>query len=293
VGGVCTPRVTDQRYARGFTYPELMPVLTSRVVLCGDVSGLLEPRYYITHGAAEIKDAADTVYANFPIIGGVTLGVVFVLYWAAFSSLMIPLRAIISMCFAMGWTFGLSVLIYQDGVLEWTGFAPLSPTPGSPQLCWLIPVMAFSIMVGLSLDYDVFLVSRIVEYRAEGKGDVDSVLLGLAKTGRIIAAAGLIMAIAFFGLLLSDQASMNELSFFLVVAVMFDTFIVAIFLIPAMMGILGKANWWPKVMPPVVDTLGLVDANTSVEAPPPMVSTLGLVDANTSVEAPPPHRRLN
>lgn len=213
--------------------------------------GLLTPRYYITHGAAEIKDSADTVYRDFPIIGVVTLGVVFVLYWAAFGSLIIPLRAIVSMCFAISWVFGLSVLIYQQGVLQWTGVSALSPTPGSPQLCWLIPVMAFSIMVGLSLDYDVFLVSRIVEYRAEGKDDVNSVLLGLAKTGRIITAAGLIMAIAFFGLLLSNQASMNELSLFLVVAVMFDTFIVAIFLIPAMMGIVGEANWWPKVMPPI------------------------------------------
>lgn len=241
-------------------------------------AGLLEPRYYLTHGAAEIKDSADTVYADFPTIGGVTLGVVFVLYWAAFGSLIIPLRAIISMCFALCWVYGLSILIYEDGVLEWTGFAPLSPTAGSPQLCWLIPVMAFSIMVGLSLDYDVFLVSRIVEYRAEGKDDVDAVLLGLAKTGRIIAAAGLIMAIAFFGLLLSDQASMNQLSFFLVTAVMFDTFIVAIFLIPAMMGLLGPANWWPKAMPTVV-------ANTASPAP--------MVDGDTSVEVAPSQLRIN
>jgi len=74
--------------------------------------------------------------------------------------------------------------------------------------------------VGLSLDYDVFLISRVVEYRTEGRSDAESVLLGLAKTGRIITAAGLIMAIAFFGLLLSDQSSMNQLSFFLVVSVL-------------------------------------------------------------------------
>ena len=104
------------------------------------------------------------------------------------------------MCFAIAWVFGLSVLVYQNGILKWSNFAPLSPTPNGkdePGMCWLIPVMAFSIMVGLSLDYDVFLVSRIVEYRAEGKSDRESVLLGLAKTGRIITAAGIIMAIAF------------------------------------------------------------------------------------------------
>ena len=201
------------------------------------------------------------------------MAVVFVLYWVGFGSLMIPFRAIFSMCFAIAWVFGLSVLVYQNGILKWSNFAPLSPTPNGkdePEMCWLIPVMAFSIMVGLSLDYDVFLVSRIVEYRAEGKSDRESVLLGLAKTGRIITAAGIIMAIAFFGLLLSDQvtapyrlaltlrlltvvlagqASMNQLSFFLVIAVLFDTFVVSLFLIPAMMGILGSLNWFPKAMP--------------------------------------------
>jgi uncharacterized membrane protein YdfJ with MMPL/SSD domain len=65
------------------------------------------------HGAAEIKDAADTVYRLFPWIGAITLAVVFVLYWAGFSSLVIPLRAIVSMCFSLCWVFGLSVLIYQ------------------------------------------------------------------------------------------------------------------------------------------------------------------------------------
>ena len=112
----------------------------------------------------------------------------------------------------------------------------------------------------------MFLVSRIVEYRAEGKSDVDSVLLGLAKTGRIIAAAGIIMAIAFFGLLLSNQASMNQLSFFLVVAVLFDTFVVRLFLVPAMMGILGKANWWPARMPTpeaLVDVISTASSGTN------------------------------
>lgn len=211
--------------------------------------GVIEPRYYLTHGAAEIMDAADTVYSLFPTVAGGTLAVVLVLYCIGFGSIVLPIRAVISICFAAVWVFGLAILVYEDGVLQWTHYAPISPVNGSPRLCWLIPVMSFSIMVGLSLDYDVFLVSRIVEYRAEGKSDVDSVLLGLAKTGRIIAAAGIIMAIAFFGLLLSSQASMNQLSFFLVVAVLFDTFVVRLFFVPAMMGILGKANWYPMHMP--------------------------------------------
>ena len=83
-------------------------------------------------------------------------------------------------------------------------------------LCWLVPVMSFSILVGLSLDYDVFLISRIVEYRELGVSDEGSILFGLYKTGRIITAAGIIMAIAFAGLLMSEEGTMNQLSFFLV-----------------------------------------------------------------------------
>ena len=222
------------------------------------------------------------------------MAAVLFLYWLGFGSIIIPVRAIATMGFSLAWVFGLAVLVYQHGALKFMDFAPLSPTQPStagakPELCWLIPVMAFSIMVGLSLDYDVFLVSRIVEFRLEGKSDRESVLLGLAKTGRIItgpfgpypivslslslrsiilfvscflyrltdsacgmcAAAGIIMAIAFFGLLLSNQASMNQLSFFLVIAVLFDTFIVSTILVPACMSIIGSGNWWPLVVPAV------------------------------------------
>jgi len=196
------------------------------------------------------------------------MAAVLFLYWLGFGSIIIPVRAIATMGFSLAWVFGLAVLVYQHGALKFMDFAPLSPTQPStagakPELCWLIPVMAFSIMVGLSLDYDVFLVSRIVEFRLEGKSDRESVLLGLAKTGRIITAAGIIMAIAFFGLLLSNQASMNQLSFFLVIAVLFDTFIVSTILVPACMSIIGSGNWWPLVVPAVEAPTGQDDTPMS------------------------------
>ena len=121
--------------------------------------------------------------------------------------------------------FGGAVLVYQHGILNWTGLACFH-TINDAQLAWLIPVISFSIMTGLALDYDIFLVSRIVEYRQLGYDEDSAIMLGLHKTGRIISAAGIVMAIAFGGLFLADEPAMNQLSFFLVFSVLIDTFFV-------------------------------------------------------------------
>ena len=108
--------------------------------------------------------------------------------------------------------------------------------------------MSFSVLTGLALDYDIFLLSRIVEYRELGYDDRAAVTLGLAKTGWIISAAGLVMAIAFGGLLLAQEPAMNQLSFFLVVSVLVDTFLTRTILVPCIMDMLGERNWAPRQM---------------------------------------------
>ena len=100
-------------------------------------------------------------------------------------------------------------------------------------------------MAGLGLDYDIFLLSRVVEYVDNGHSTTDSIIHGLDKTGHIITAAGLIMAVAFGGLLFSNISILNECSFFLVVSVLLDTFLVRSILVPALMAIFGEWNWWP------------------------------------------------
>jgi len=111
--------------------------------------------------------------------------------------------------------------------------------------------------VGIGLDYDIFLLTRIREYRLMGYSTKDAIALGLSKTGHIITAAGIIMAIAFGGLLFSSIAIITMLSFFMVAAVLFDTFIVRSLVVPAVMGILGDANWWPGQVPKVTVSHGI------------------------------------
>jgi uncharacterized membrane protein YdfJ with MMPL/SSD domain len=103
------------------------------------------------------------------------------------------------------------------------------------------------------VDFSVFLLERCYEYREAGFSNRDSVVCGVAQTGSVITGAGTIMMLAFGGLLFSDNPSLNETSFFLVVAVVADTFIVRTILVPSVMILLGEANWYPRTNIPVLD----------------------------------------
>merc|ERR1711907_440536 len=98
---------------------------------------------------------------------------------------------------------------------------------------FMVPGISFQIIVGLSIDYDIFLLSRIIEYRDKGMDSASAVVEGLKSSGNIITAAGIIMAIAFCGMLFSVQPVLNELALFLIVAVLIDTFVVRTLLVPA------------------------------------------------------------
>lgn len=203
--------------------------------------------FYLGGGAGPGFDIVDKVYNRFPMAIGITTAVVVVLTGLAFRSVVIPIRAVFSLFLTLAFSYGIAVWVYQDGVLDFFSWAPLA---GSGAMCWLVPVMAFSILVGLGLDYDIFLLTRIREYRAMGVADpgddsASNVLMGLAQTGGVITAAGAIMAIAFLGLLFSGEPVLNQLSFLLVFSVLFDTLVVRSVLVPAMMTLLGRWNWWP------------------------------------------------
>jgi uncharacterized membrane protein YdfJ with MMPL/SSD domain len=107
--------------------------------------------------------------------------------------------------------------------------------------------MSFSIMVGLALDYDVFLVTRILEFRCSGYKHKSSIAAGLDATGGIITAAGIIMAVSFGSLLSSASPALNQWSFLLTTGVLIDTFVVRTTVVPALMAMVdGKHAWYPR-----------------------------------------------
>jgi predicted RND superfamily exporter protein len=204
-------------------------------------------KVYIQGSAAIAKDAVDAVLGAFPSVICVTLAVVFVLMACFFRSLVAPLRSIVSISLTLAFVFGLVALVYEHGILDWTGVRSWSSV--SDEVSWMVPVMAFSIIVGLALDYDVFLVSRILEFRNdEGYGHKSSIVAGLHATGGIITAAGIIMAVAFGGLMLSSSPVLYQWSFMITTAVLLDTFVIRTMVVPIVIGWTGKLSWWPQCL---------------------------------------------
>lgn len=111
---------------------------------------------------------------------------------------------------------------------------------------WIVPAMAFFVLTGLGLDYDLFLCVRITEARVAGFSPVEAVGQGLTSAGGTIASCGIIMVVAFGSLLFSGNITLNVLGFAMVVGVAFDSFVVAGVLNPALMSLIGHMNWWPS-----------------------------------------------
>jgi len=202
-------------------------------------------RYYLTGGDVAGHDMVNKVFELFPLILGIIIVVVFLLMAVAYRSIVVPFRAVFTIFLTLILVYGIGVLTYEHHLLEWTHFhAWINPVGNS--LTWLVPALVAPVATGLSLDYDVFLLTRIFEYRHAGFRTEDSIMCGLSQTGGVITAAGIIMFFAFFGLSLSSNASLNQLSFFLCLAVVSDTFIIRTILVPACMMLLREANWYPS-----------------------------------------------
>lgn len=199
--------------------------------------------FYLISSAAQLLDEERALNNYFPWVICATVGVLFVYIGYVFRSFFVPLRLIISVFLSAVWVYGLAVIIFQEHGFLIHLFPSLKFSSG---IYWLIPIMTFSIMVGLALDYDVFLFSRIVEYRNKGFSDKDAVVKAVEKTGSIITAAGLIMAVSFGGLLASRAFILNQYGLVLCFAVLFDTFIMRTLLVPAFVSTLGDWNWWPS-----------------------------------------------
>lgn len=167
------------------------------------------------------------------------LGLSFVLLTVVFRSVVVPLKAILMNLLSVGAAYGLMVMVFEKG---WGsrlfGFRQIDYVDS-----W-IPLFLFTILFGLSMDYHVFLLSRIRERYDAGHSNTDSVAFGVASTARIITGAALIMVAVFGGFALGDLVMFQQFGFGLAAAMLLDATIVRIILVPAAMRLLGDANWW-------------------------------------------------
>lgn len=155
-------------------------------------------------------------------------------------SILIPIKAFVLNLLSLGATLGVLVWVFQNGYLQWlTGDYTVTGTVDLPTLV-LIGVIAFA----LSMDYEVFMLSRIKEEHDTGMNTTDAVAFGLQRTGRIITAAALLIAIVFASFLTSSATNIKQLGLGVTVAILLDATVVRAFLVPAFMRIAGNANWW-------------------------------------------------
>jgi RND superfamily putative drug exporter len=210
--------------------------------------------------------AGATDYSNYtaerlPLFIGLVLLLSFVLLMTVFRSILVPLKAVIMNLLSIGAAYGVIVAVFQWGWLkDLVGVAKAGPVEA-----WA-PMMLFAIVFGLSMDYEVFLLSRIKEEYDRTGENATAVADGLAATARVITAAAAIMIFVFSAFVLGDNRAIKLFGFGLAVAVFLDATIVRLILVPATMELLGNANWWiPKwldrILPRVhVEPEGDIDA---------------------------------
>jgi putative drug exporter of the RND superfamily len=190
-------------------------------------------------GPPQGVDFIDRSYAVFPWLVLGVLALTYLLLLRAFRSLLLPLKAVLLNLLSVGAAYGALVVVFKWGLGKnaWGLYQ-------FPQVEAWIPIFLFAMLFGLSMDYEVFLVSRMREAWDETKDNVRAVGLGLERTGRIVTAAAIVMVAAFSGFIAGRVVGLQEFGFGLAIAIFVDATIVRALLVPSLMAIFGRWNWW-------------------------------------------------
>jgi uncharacterized membrane protein YdfJ with MMPL/SSD domain len=194
---------------------------------------------YVGGPTANAVDLVDSIGAHLPWMALVVAAVMLVLLFVAFGSLVLPVKAIVMNVISIGASFGVVTWIFQDGNLSGLlGFT----SPG--YLDATQPILMLAILFGLSMDYEVFLLSRVREEWDRTGDNTRAVAAGVQRTGRIITSAALLLAIVIGGFATSGIVFIKMIGVGMLVAVLLDATVVRALLVPATMRLLGRANWW-------------------------------------------------
>ncbi len=190
--------------------------------------------------AAEDRDFVKAVYSNFPYVLAFVILFTYVLLARAFRSLVLAAKAVILNLVSLGAAYGIIVFIFQQGhgsMAIWNVHATQSIIP------W-IPLMIFAFLFGLSMDYEVFMLTRMREAYDETGDTRHAVSLGLARTGKLVTSAALVLMFAFFVLSSSPGVDIKQFGIGLAAGIIFDATVIRALLVPAVMRLLGKWNWY-------------------------------------------------
>ena len=208
---------------------------------------------YVGGITAIFNDFASVIGSKLPLFLAVIIGLGFIILMVAFRSLVIPLTAAVMNLLAIGAAFGVLVAIFQ-----WGWLSGILHTGGPGPVESFLPVIMIAILFGLSMDYQVFLVSRMHEEWVHTQDNNKAVRIGQTETGRVITAAATIMILVFLAFIFEGQRVIAEFGIGLAAAVLLDAFILRNFLVPAIMHKFGRTNWWlPKWLDRVLPHLAV------------------------------------
>jgi RND superfamily putative drug exporter len=240
------PTPIDESIAVVFVYPQSAPQdeETSQLVeaLRDEVIPASGVDARVGGFTAASTDFASYLGGRMPWLIGVVLLLSFVLLMAVFRSVLVPLKAVVMNLLSIGAAYGVIIAVFQWG---WASDL-IGVGKSGPIDAW-VPMFLFAIVFGLSMDYEVFLLSRIKEEYVRTRDNARAVADGLAATARVITAAALIMFCVFFAFVFGDDRSLKLFGLGLAIAVLIDATVVRMLLVPATMELLGDKNWWiPK-----------------------------------------------
>lgn len=194
---------------------------------------------FLTGSTASNIDISDKLAGALPLFIAMVVGLTMLLLMAVFRSILVPIKAALAILLSIASSFGVIVAIFQWGWLkDLVGIEETIP------IISFLPMMMFAILFGLSMDYEVFILSRIREEYHRGHSNIDSVVEGLGATAKVITAAALIMISVFLGFVASDDPVVKMMGVGLATAVAVDATIVRMILVPATMALVGDPNWW-------------------------------------------------
>ncbi|HTN99072.1 MAG TPA: MMPL family transporter [Microthrixaceae bacterium] len=188
---------------------------------------------------AQFIDQSDKIAARLPWFIGAVVSLSFILLMIVFRSILVPLKAALLNLLSIGAAYGVVVAVFQ-----WGWGRSLIGLDEAVPIASFVPMMMFAILFGLSMDYEVFILSRIREEYHSGHSNIDSVIVGLGATAKVITAAALIMISVFLGFVISGDPVVKMMGVGLATAVVVDATIVRMVLVPSTMALVGDANWW-------------------------------------------------
>jgi RND superfamily putative drug exporter len=253
------PGEASRRFARPdglwlSVVPAVEPMSTAGERLVGDVRAVPAPfPVQVGGSSAELVDTKASLFGRMPLALGLIALVTFTLLFLLTGSVVLPLKALVLNLLSLTATFGAMVWVFQQGHLSsLLGFTPTGTIDTT------MPMLMFCVTFGLSMDYEVFLLSRIKEEHDRGTPTVQAVALGLERVGRIVTTAAALLAIVFVAFATSKVAFIKLFGIGAALAVVADATLVRALLVPAFMRLAGRANWWaPRPLRRLHDRFGL------------------------------------